>query len=126
MRLAGAAPLSQLREPRAFLNRIIRNLLINRAALLANRTVHVALPEDIEAGPQSDPSYDLEVKQLAERYRRIVASLPPRMQEVFILNRINELEYEEISEKLGISVRTVRWHLTEAIVRIDQALGADD
>ncbi len=125
-RLAGSASLNQLREPRAFLNRIVRNLLINRAALLANRAVHTALPDDLEAGPQSDPSYDLEVKQVAERYRQIVASLPPRMQEVFILNRIKDQDYEAISEQLGITVRTVRWHLTEAIIRIDQALGSDD
>ncbi len=126
LQLARAGTADSLREPRTYLHKIVRNLLIDRARLLRNRTVHVLVPEILPADPQSDPSYDLEVRRLTERYRAVVDSLPQKMQRVFILSRVQELNYEQIAEELGISVRTVRWHLAEAIVRIDKALSDDD
>jgi RNA polymerase sigma-70 factor (ECF subfamily) len=44
------------------------------------------------------------------------------MREVFILHRLQELSYKEIAARLDISVRTVEWHIAEAIVRISRGL----
>jgi RNA polymerase sigma-70 factor (ECF subfamily) len=59
---------------------------------------------------------------MQDRYREIVATLPNRMREVFLLHRVDELGYKEIAAHLGISVRTVEWHIAEAIIRISKGL----
>lgn len=59
---------------------------------------------------------------MREQYRASVDALPPRTREVFKLHRIDGLQYKEIAERLDISVRTVEWHIAEAIVRIGEAL----
>ena len=44
------------------------------------------------------------------------------MREVFLLHRVDGLSYKDIALQLGISVRTVEWHIAEAIVRIGRGL----
>ena len=43
-----------------------------------------------------------------------LSKLPPKCKEAFILKSINELKYKEIADIMGISVNTVKYHLTEA------------
>lgn len=123
-RMLGASSLNGLREPEAFLNRIVRNLLIDRSRRLARKAEHVPLEAEAEIGVRAEQSDAIEVEQMRDRYRELVALLPDRMREVFVLHRLEELSYVEISAKLGISVRTVEWHIAEAIVRIGKGLDA--
>jgi RNA polymerase sigma-70 factor (ECF subfamily) len=120
-RLLGAHLASSVRDPAAFLNRIVRNLLIDRSRRKSARAPHVELAEGDAAVPpgQSDA---IEVEQMRERYREAVSELPERMREVFILHRVHELGYREIAARLDISVRTVEWHIAQAIVRISRGL----
>jgi RNA polymerase sigma-70 factor (ECF subfamily) len=122
-RLVGACSAERLREPGAFLNRIVRNLLIDRSRRLATRPPHVAIdlePRIAVAPAQAD---GIELEQMRNRYREIVAALPARMRQVFVLHRIEGQTYQEIAARLDISVRTVEWHIAEAIVRIGKGLG---
>jgi len=48
--------------------------------------------------------------------------LPRRTREVFLLHRLEGLAYKEIAAQLGISIRTVEWHVAEAILRIGRDL----
>ncbi len=121
-RLLGAASLERLREPEAFLNRIVRNLLIDRSRRLATRAAHVPIDDSAEAAVAPRQAEMIELEQMRARYRELVASLPARMREVFILHRIEELSYKEIAARFNISVRTVEWHIAEAIVRISKGL----
>ncbi len=124
-RLLGARPTERLRAPGAFLNRIVRNLLIDRSRRLSARPLHV--PLDIETEPAVAPEQAelIELEQMRRRYRDVVATLPPRMRQVFLLHRIDELSYKQIATRLDISVRTVEWHVAEAIVRISRGLDAE-
>jgi RNA polymerase sigma-70 factor (ECF subfamily) len=111
-----------LREPGAALNRIVRNLLIDRSRRLANKVRHVPIEEHHEPSVAPDQSYGIEVEQMRERYRAAVAALPPRTRQVFLMHRADGIQMKEIAERLDISVRTVEWHVAEAIVRIGDAL----
>jgi RNA polymerase sigma-70 factor (ECF subfamily) len=123
-RLVHAEGSQRLREPEAFLSRILRNLLIDRARRLANRTPHVPIREAADIPVRADQADAIEVEQMRRRYRELVAAMPPRTREVFLLHRVDELGYKEISARLGISVRTVEWHIAEAITRISKGLDA--
>ena len=121
-RMLGTRAINRLQEPAAFLNRIIRNLLIDRSRRLATRPPHVEFDAsmDVAVRPEQDDAIDVE--QMRRRYLKIVESLPPRMREVFVLHRLDGLPYKEIAGRLDISVRTVEWHIAEAIVRIGKGL----
>ena len=124
-RLLGARSVDRLREPGAFLNRIVRNLLVDRSRRLATRSPHVAIGIDVDVAVPPDQGEAIEVEQMRHRYRKVVASLPQRMREVFVLHRVEGLSYKEIAARLDISVRTVEWHIAEAIVRISKGLDAE-
>jgi RNA polymerase sigma factor (sigma-70 family) len=119
-RLAGAQPEEGLRNHAAFLNRIVRNLLIDRSRRRATRWPHVSLDIDIAVRPEQSDA--IEAEQTRHCYRAIVASLPPRTRQVFMLHRVDDLSYRQIAERLGIGVRTVEWHIAQAISRISKGL----
>lgn len=124
-RLLRACTRERLREPEAFLHRIVRNLLIDRSRRLAARPPHVAIEGERGLAVPAVQSDAIEVAQMRDRYREVVASLPARMREVFVLHRVEELSYKEIAARLDISVRTVEWHIAEAIVRISKGLDTE-
>jgi RNA polymerase sigma-70 factor (ECF subfamily) len=121
-RLLGSTSLERLRKPEAFLNRIVRNLLIDRSRRVANRALHVPIDADTDLAVPPDQADGIELEQMRDRYREAVAALPERMREVFLLHRVQDLSYKEIAARLGISVRTVEWHIAQAIVRIGREL----
>jgi RNA polymerase sigma-70 factor (ECF subfamily) len=123
-RLLRLEALQALRKPEAFLSRVLRNLLIDRSRRLAGKALHVPVSEAEEIPVRPEQADGIEIEQMRERYRQVVASMPPRTREVFLLHRLEELSYKEIAAQLGISVRTVEWHVAEAITRISKGLDA--
>jgi RNA polymerase sigma-70 factor (ECF subfamily) len=121
LRLAGSSPDTLLRNPEAYLQRIIRNLLVDRSRR-AGKAQHVPLDEGCEVAVAPDQADALQADDLRRLYRGAVDALPPRTREVFLLSRVEELGYKEIAMRLGISIRTVEWHVAQAIIGIDKAL----
>lgn len=120
-RLAGSNPRTLLRNPEAYLQRIVRNLLIDRSRRDARiRTVAFAEELDVPIAPDQDR--EIEASDMKRLYRDAVDRLPARTREVFLLSRVEEIAYKDIAARLGISIRTVEWHVAEAIVRIEKAL----
>ena len=66
---------------------------------------------------QSDeyPLGQLIEKELSERIQQELNALPKETRDVFLLSRIEELTYEEISQQLNISVNTVKYHVKQAL-----------
>jgi RNA polymerase sigma factor (sigma-70 family) len=120
-RLLGSTTRHALRQPEAFLNRIVRNLLVDRARRLATRTPHVPIDGN-EPATRPTQADAIELAQMKACYEASVAALPARMREVFLLHRVRGLSYQEIAAQLGIGHRTVAWHIAEAIVRIGRDL----
>lgn len=121
-RLLGSHSLGRVQQPAAFLNRIVRNLLIDRSRRSAVRPPHVPLESDFEIAVRPEQADAIEVEQMRKRYREAVEGLPERTRQVFLLHRMQGLRYKEIAARLDISVRTVEWHVAQAIVRIGRGL----
>lgn len=106
----------------AYLKKSVQNLSIryiqrniSRATFLTSlhqATKHLAAPP---------PEQALEVKQLQEQLARAVASLPPKMQEVYRLSRQQQLTYKEISIQLGIAETTVKKQINNALKLIGKS-----
>lgn len=56
------------------------------------------------------------------QYREALDALAPRTRQVFLLHRVHEKSYKDIAAELGISVRTVEWHIGQALLHITRAL----
>lgn len=74
-----------------------------------------------------DETYSMEeeinASNLRERAKVLIQALPPRQREVFLLNRVHDLSYKEIAERLDISVKTVERHMAEALKFLRKHLG---
>lgn len=109
--------------PEAYLRRVIRNLVIDRARRARCRPSSlVSLDEAPLPGIAPEQEGVIEAEDLYRQYRASVRHLTPRTREVFILHRVDELTYAEIAARLGISVSTVEYHIMRALVHLDEAL----
>ncbi len=62
----------------------------------------------------------IEFNELNIRAEKLIANLPERQKQVFLLHREEGLTYPEIAEKLGISKNTVENHMVKALKYLRQ------
>ena len=62
-----------------------------------------------------EPGDPLVAEEIRKRIREATDSLPEKCREVFVLNRNQNLKYQEIADKLGISVKTVETQMSKAL-----------
>jgi len=125
VRIAACAPGAAMRRPEAYLNRIVRNLLIDRSRRHARRHGPFCVVDETDLAIAPDQAHAIEVADLHAAYRAAVDNLAPRTRQVFLLHRADELDYRTIADKLGISVRTVEWHIAQALTHLDKALRSE-
>ncbi|WP_343222093.1 RNA polymerase sigma factor [Novosphingobium profundi] len=120
-RLAASRSSFAWTNPGAYLHGIVRHLLADRVrAWVKTQSIDPlasATTQDV-AGPDAAA----ELNDMREQYRLAVDGLPPRTKEVYLLHRADELGYRQIADQLNISIRTVEWHVAEAIVRIGKSI----
>ena len=126
-RLAKWMSANPVRQPGPYLQRIARNLLVDRARQSRSRPLSDYLPisDDLVLSVPPDQMHRLEANDVLEIYRRALDELPPRTREVFLLHRVDELTYKEIGARLEISIPTVQYHVARALTHLDAALGQE-
>ena len=77
------------------------------------------LADDIDS---TDPSEELQSKNLELSYQQVLAAMPEKRREVFLASRFEGLKYTEIADKLGISTKTVETHMSAAIKQLREGL----
>ena len=71
---------------------------------------------------QSSEINHLEIKELKFFIAQLIGELPDKCREVFLLSREEHLTHKEISERLGLSEKTVNDHITRALKKLRQPL----
>lgn len=61
-------------------------------------------------------------KELEQEIQNAINRLPEECRNVFNKSRFEDKRYEEIAEELGISTNTVKYHIKNAIVRLNNDL----
>jgi RNA polymerase sigma-70 factor, ECF subfamily len=72
-----------------------------------------------------EESYELreiEENELKIRLFKAIDLLPEQCKKVFQLSRFEELKQQEIADKLGISIKTVKNHITHALKEISKSV----
>ena len=62
-------------------------------------------------------------KELEGEIMSAISRLPEDCQRVFRLSRFEQLKYEEIAQRLNISVNTVKYHIKHALALLHEDLG---
>lgn len=85
----------------------------------------VELNEDhADEGPSPERAY-LARERLAQAVS-VIAKLPPRTREIFVLHRFEQLTYQRIGRELGISVSAVEKHIMGALRALMDAEWVDE
>lgn len=79
-----------------------------------------------ELGRRPEESFELremEENELRIRLYQAIDRLPEQCQKVFRMSRFEELKQQEIADQLGISIKTVKNHITHALKQLNTVLG---
>jgi RNA polymerase sigma factor (sigma-70 family) len=108
-----------VRSPKAFLITCLRNKLLYRKKGKTDRLVFNQANTDYhQLADQSIEAATAEIERLQEQQQQIsqlLNGLSQRQREIINLRFFEELSYEDIAQKLGISVRTVYNSIHESI-----------
>ncbi|WP_439184927.1 RNA polymerase sigma factor [Carboxylicivirga taeanensis] len=69
-----------------------------------------------------EPQFQIEMNELSSEVESVIADLPPKCKEAFMLVREEGLKYKEAAKKLAISENTLDVHLKKATKRIMEAI----
>jgi RNA polymerase sigma-70 factor (family 1) len=61
------------------------------------------------------PQYIMELKEFDWRLQQALSNLPEQCRTFFLLNRIDDLKYQEIAQNFGISVKAVEKQISKAL-----------
>lgn len=103
---------------------ITKNLILDGLKKAAyDKTMQQRIYENMQV--LQDASVDqLIEKEFARFYQQAIDRLSPRQKVVFILSREEELTYDEIAEKLGVSKNTVRNQMSDSLKSIREYLAS--
>lgn len=119
---------NKIANPRAYLYRLVGNLVIDqqrreRAGLgaIVQPSDHLDIVDET-----ADTEQQLMARQRLALLTKAVFELPPRCRDCFILRRFDDLDPDEIAERMGISRNMVEKHLRQALVHCARRLREGD
>lgn len=71
------------------------------------------------------PEKMIEMEQYEERLQEVIASLPDGGREVFLMNRLEDLTYQEIADRLGLSVKAIEKRMSKVLQIFRDKLGTE-
>jgi RNA polymerase sigma-70 factor (ECF subfamily) len=107
---------------RAYLYRTANNLAIDHVRQRARQRTDTFTNDDLAQMPEDRASLEdaADARRSLDRLRAAVAELPEGTRQVFVLNRIQQLSYREVADRLAISESSVQKHLARALRHVMQ------
>ena len=99
----------------AYLYRMAHNHAFNGIRKMATETLVLAVIHEPNSFSIDDPEISISRKEVRNIIHEAVKKLSPRQRDVFRMSRELGLKQEDIAQQLGISVLTVKAHLTDAL-----------
>ena len=108
-------------KAKAFLYKVARNEFLNEVThkkVVLQHQVYLAKDSTNET-----PQFLLEEQEFMIKLKRVIANLPEKQREVFLLSRIDKKKYSEISEIVGITIKAVEKRMSLALIIIREQIG---
>lgn len=113
----------QRKTVKSYLYTIAGNLAINQ---LKRQQLQYKFINQVEfRQDDKNPEYLAEMKEFETKLQKVIASMPDGSREVFLMNRLEDLKYREIAERLGISVKAVEKRMSKALQILREKLNID-
>ncbi len=107
---------------KSYLYMALRNHALNH---INHLKIHDRYHQFIEMRAKTDIDYPtdiLEEQDMERIMKQAVGMLPEKRREIFELSRFDNLKYNEIADKLNISVKTVESQMTKALDQLRKVL----
>jgi RNA polymerase sigma-70 factor, ECF subfamily len=105
-----------------YLFRAVHNKCLHHIDHLRIVGRHVQESVSGQTTSSEDPVDIIRYKELQEKINLILERLPGRCSQIFCMNRFEGLKYNEIAEKLSVSVKTVEANMGKALKEFRKAL----
>tara|TARA_R100000697_G_scaffold90767_1_gene102670 strand:- start:335 stop:949 length:615 start_codon:yes stop_codon:yes gene_type:complete len=98
---------------KSYLYTIASNMLLNK--FRHDKVVFTFAEKNKDRFNEQSPQYALEEKEFKQQLEQTIAAMPEKQRDVFLMNRIDELTYKEIAERLELSVKAVEKRMHGAL-----------
>jgi len=108
-------------KSKSFLYTVAKNEFLNEVAhkkMQLQHQVHLA-----KESTNITPEFLLEEQEFLVKLKRVIADLPEKQREVFLLSRIDKKKYSEISEIVGITIKAVEKRMSLALIILREQIG---
>lgn len=111
-----------LREPRAYLRTVAHGVLVDffrrRALESAYLDALACMPEALAPSPEERAL----VLEALHRIDTLLDALPAKARSVFLQSQLEGMAYQQIAERMEISLRTVKRHMQQAFAACLEAM----
>jgi RNA polymerase sigma-70 factor (family 1) len=111
------------RTVKAYVYTIAHNLTVNnvkRRQLQYNFRKAPSVDRDNDS-----PEKMMEMNEYDKRLQEVLSALPEGGREVFLMNRLEDLTYQEIAERLGLTVKAIEKRMSKVLKILRDKLGVD-
>jgi len=108
---------------KAYVYKIAQNQTINyqkRQQLLFRFQKQLTVDRDFDS-----PEKLAEMNEYELRLQQVIAQLPEGGREVFLMNRLEDLTYQEIADRLGLSVKAIEKRMSKVLQIFRDQLGTE-
>lgn len=114
LKLESQSSATNIKYPKAYLYRIANNLIIDHQRFQSKFSDN-ADEGDLEQINELGPEVQLTHQQRLAIVSKALNELPDKTQDVFKMQRLQQVDKSEVADKLGISVNMVEKHLRRAV-----------
>ncbi|RKQ49882.1 RNA polymerase sigma-70 factor (ECF subfamily) [Roseivirga pacifica] len=98
---------------KSYVYTIANNMLLNK--IRHDKVVLNFVEKHKTRQEEKSPQFALEEKEFRTRLENIISAMPEKQRTVFLMNRIDELTYKEIAERLNLSVKAIEKRMHGAL-----------
>lgn len=126
LRLANLKDLSEIRQPERYLFSTASSALHDqlRRDKVRQRNAHQEFDEDCHGGSELSPERIIAGKFAVRKLRDVIARLPERPRDIFVLRTFEDMSTKDIALALGISQRAVEKQYAKALAKVTLAMKA--
>ena len=122
VRYLRASPATPVETPQAYLRTIANNLLRDRADRSSTKLAKISAPfdEGLDCPAADDVHRDVANRQELDHYRTVLEKLKPITLQIFLMHRVDGYTHQEIAERLGKNIWSVKRQMVKAIAHLDR------
>lgn len=127
IRLLKRGDISALQDVRGYVFETAASVLTDRARKRVSRhsDEHIGFDPITHGSEDFPPDRVLIGEETLTRASRALLELPERVRAVFVLRRLEGLRYQDIAQRLGISLSSVEKQMARAVAYLTQRMGEE-